>query len=945
MIKIPFSKPKGVSSEILQETFQKILSFFDQYKSIPNLVDTCQMKTDEFKERYQKGQTLDGLLPEVFAFVKSLAYHSKVKITDSIIYNAIDMFNGFAVESKSEENRHLSIMFLAYLYHIAGLNVHVYSASHALSERFYKDYKIIQRAYTGTETLYYGSLRNEIFNYLEKCSSYEIKNHFKKDVIIINNDDYHLIDYGLQRWNWLTKELDDSSEYQSISKFVKHLTVTDFVIDDETSKIDLSQSGIEKANEYFGIDNILNSRFWKLRYLISRGLCAYYLLHRGKDYEVSEGKIVCLDKSTGELKQDWNFVKALHPFLEVKHNLSHQLKIEKVLLSSLTSEFLQTAKHLHIISSRASFWSSSYKTLYNQETSKRCDVFNNNRTDLPNFYVPSEKVLFRSLLSDLTKSNRNKLLICCNSKEQTKTLYDFLRANGHSFSEPRDFNTMPEFNEVLKKDGLVLISRDNYLKLYLAGLEPIPDVTVIGLGRYYNTSDEFLREYAIGQKTTVETKFYVINSKIPDVGEYKSPFLTRQDEKRYRKGLLKTFEDEKPFAKLKREIVNDILDVRFQISGDSQNNGLYLKKFLYDFVERKIHQIFSNDSSSLASFLKSCGLDYLLPNLSPDNPEHVIANIYEEVLKKLENVNYSNKLQDFLTDILKRYYYVCQQLDWAKEEYKLSVKQYGEALDYEYTNLIFASQEYLFLRILHHQDSDSKRFDYKEVNLSFSNGDSYEGGYSGGRKLGHGNYTTSDGDRYCGHFRNGVLSGLGSLIRKDGETVLGFWEKGVLVKACSPSHTSGQSILFKTYSLVGEELVPDYDQKTFKTVSYSDGSKYEGEFLGDVKHGRGKLTWSDGAVYEGDWLKGDRTGRGIFTWVNGDVYEGEFLDNKLHGFGIKRYSDGRIEEGIWESDVLVSPKEKQAETSDSKSELGRNDLCTCGSGKRYKNCHGRQNID
>lgn len=66
-------------------------------------------------------------------------------------------------------------------------------------------------------------------------------------------------------------------------------------------------------------------------------------------------------------------------------------------------------------------------------------------------------------------------------------------------------------------------------------------------------------------------------------------------------------------------------------------------------------------------------------------------------------------------------------------------------------------------------------------------------------------------------------------------------------------------------------------------ISSEDGTKYEGEWLNNLRHGKGVETWTDGAVYKGDYAEGKKVGNGLFKWADGSSYEGEFADNMIQG--------------------------------------------------------------
>ena len=79
-------------------------------------------------------------------------------------------------------------------------------------------------------------------------------------------------------------------------------------------------------------------------------------------------------------------------------------------------------------------------------------------------------------------------------------------------------------------------------------------------------------------------------------------------------------------------------------------------------------------------------------------------------------------------------------------------------------------------------------------------------------------------------------------------------------------------------------------------------AKYQGEWIGNVRDGRGYQIWPDGSLYEGFWKNNKANGRGRLIHADGDVYEGEWKDDKAHGYGVYIHADGARYEGYWSED-------------------------------------------
>jgi hypothetical protein len=85
-------------------------------------------------------------------------------------------------------------------------------------------------------------------------------------------------------------------------------------------------------------------------------------------------------------------------------------------------------------------------------------------------------------------------------------------------------------------------------------------------------------------------------------------------------------------------------------------------------------------------------------------------------------------------------------------------------------------------------------------------------------------------------------------------------------------------------------------------VTIDNEAKYQGEWIGNVRDGRGYQIWPDGSLYEGFWKNNKANGRGRLIHADGDVYEGEWKDDKAHGYGVYMHADGARYEGYWSED-------------------------------------------
>jgi hypothetical protein len=96
-------------------------------------------------------------------------------------------------------------------------------------------------------------------------------------------------------------------------------------------------------------------------------------------------------------------------------------------------------------------------------------------------------------------------------------------------------------------------------------------------------------------------------------------------------------------------------------------------------------------------------------------------------------------------------------------------------------------------------------------------------------------------------------------------------------------------------------------------IDFEDGSRYVGDVVNGVAHGRGKRVWPDGRRYDGDWHYGDRQGQGVFTWPGGATYRGRWHEDRWHGEGTYTKPDGATISGDWKNGNLWNGEQINAD--------------------------------
>ncbi|HEN6339158.1 TPA: preprotein translocase subunit SecA [Streptococcus agalactiae] len=329
----------------LDKIAKKVDSYADHMAALSD--EALQAKTPEFKERYQKGETLDQLLPEAFAVVREASkrvlglypYHVQ-------IMGGIALHHGDIPEMRTGEGKTLTATMPVYLNAISGLGVHVITVNEYLSTR---DATEMGEVYSWLGLSVGINLaakspfeKREAYNCdITYSTNAEVGFDYLRDNMVVRQEDMvqRPLNYAL------VDEVDSvlideartplivsgpvSSEmnqlYTRADMFVKTLNSDDYIIDVPTKTIGLSDTGIDKAENYFHLNNLYDLENVALTHYIDNALRANYIMLLNIDYVVSEEQeILIVDQFTGRTMEGRRFSDGLHQAIEAKESVPIQ---------------------------------------------------------------------------------------------------------------------------------------------------------------------------------------------------------------------------------------------------------------------------------------------------------------------------------------------------------------------------------------------------------------------------------------------------------------------------------------------------------------------------------------------------------------------------------------------------------------------------------------------
>ena len=337
---------------------QKVLGLEEEYRGLSD--EELKGKTAEFKERLSAGETLDDILPEAFAALREASdrvlgmRHFPVQIIGGII-----LHQGRIAEMKTGEGKTLVATLPAYLNALSGKGVHIVTVNDYLAKRdsewMGKLYRFMgltvgliihgmnhdekKAAYDADIT---DCTNNELgFDYLrDNMVIYkEQKVQREHNFAIVDEVDSILIDEARTPLI-ISGQSDKSTDlYAKANSFARGLKMFkikemddkatdeetnydgDYVVDEKAHTATLTPSGVKKAEEYFGIDNLNDSENIAIAHHVNQAIRAYGIMKRDVDYVVKDGEVIIVDEFTGRLMFGRRYNEGLHHAIEAKEGV------------------------------------------------------------------------------------------------------------------------------------------------------------------------------------------------------------------------------------------------------------------------------------------------------------------------------------------------------------------------------------------------------------------------------------------------------------------------------------------------------------------------------------------------------------------------------------------------------------------------------------------------
>jgi len=501
-----FSKIFGGGSPVKKFTpvVDRINALEPQIKALSDA--QLRAKTEEFRRRLAGGETLDDLLPEAFAVVREAAWRSiGMRHFDVQLIGGIVLHQGRIAEMKTGEGKTLVATLASYLNALAGHGVHVVTVNDYLAKRdaewMGKVYRFLglsvgvilsqmpsdQRRKAYACDITYGTNSEFGFDYLRDnmCVYKEDMVQRELHYAIVDEVDSILIDEARTPLIISGKGDDSGDMYVKADRFVKHLkrgedvvetskyeammqsaeqafsNSGDYTVDPKRRTVSLTASGVEKAEKYFNVERLTDTDNTELNHYIQQALKANALFKKDVDYVVQDGKVLIVDEFTGRIMYGRRYSEGLHQAIEAKEGVP--IKNESKTLATITYQnYFRMYKKLAGMTGTAKTEEAEFNGIYNLDVVEIPTNKPNIRVDYDDLVFLSEDAKFKAVIEEIAKvhATGRPVLVGTISVEKSERLSAMLERRGirHEVLNAKNHQKEAEIIAQAGKIGAVTIA-------------------------------------------------------------------------------------------------------------------------------------------------------------------------------------------------------------------------------------------------------------------------------------------------------------------------------------------------------------------------------------------------------------------------------------------------------------------------------------------------------
>ncbi len=415
--------------------------------------EQLRAKTDEFKQRLEKGETLDDILPEAFAAVREASKRTLgMRHFDVQLIGGMVLHEGKIAEMKTGEGKTLVATLPLYLNALLGQGAHLVTVNDYLatvgSELMGQIYSFLgltiginlhdmsheekQAAYACDIT--YGTNNEFGFDYLRDNMVLYKEQMVQRPLYyaIVDEVDSILIDEARTPLIISGQAQKSTELYYAADAFASKLAPeVDYTVDAKLRTSALTELGVEKAERAFGVENLFDYANVTLNHHISQALKAHAIMRNDVDYVVQDGEVVIVDEFTGRLMTGRRYSEGLHQAIEAKEKL--KVQNESMTLATITFQnYFRMYRKLAGMTGTAKTEEEEFNKIYGLDVIVVPTNKPMIRRDMPDVIYKTEASKFRMVVEEIVKrhGNNQPVLVGTISIENSELLSSLLKKKG-----------------------------------------------------------------------------------------------------------------------------------------------------------------------------------------------------------------------------------------------------------------------------------------------------------------------------------------------------------------------------------------------------------------------------------------------------------------------------------------------------------------------------------
>jgi len=464
-----FGSNQGVITK-LQPIIDQINKLEADFEKLSD--EDLKAKTTEFKDRLEKGETLDDILPEAFAAVREAAKRAiGQRHYDVQLIGGIVLHQGKIAEMKTGEGKTLVATLPLYLNALEGKGVHLITVNDYLAkfhaqwmgaiynqlglttaaiehekswiynpepqeteDQTWKNLWEITRREAYAADITYGTNNEFGFDYLRDNMAQSADQLVQRDLhfAIVDEVDSILIDEARTPLIISAPAEESASMYRQFAQLIPRLEVTtDYTLDEKLRAVSLTDGGMKKIEQMLGIENIYDSKSIQLVHHLEQALVAHVIYKKDKDYVVKDGEVTIVDEFTGRLMPGRRYSEGLHQAIEAKEGVEVQRESDTLATISFQNLF-RIYKKLAGMTGTASTEAEEFWKIYKLDVVEIPTNKPNVRKDMQDLIYKDEDAKFRAVIEEIKKRNdqNQPILIGTISIEKSEKLAKYLKRDG-----------------------------------------------------------------------------------------------------------------------------------------------------------------------------------------------------------------------------------------------------------------------------------------------------------------------------------------------------------------------------------------------------------------------------------------------------------------------------------------------------------------------------------